>query len=77
MAKGIATIGAGEVGVGVVCREVGAGTMCGEAGLMAVCGEVGVRVAWADGARGAIGEAGGAKCAEVPALPEVALSQID
>jgi len=45
VAKGIATIGTGEVGAGAVCGEVGAGTMCGEARLGVVCGEAGVGVA--------------------------------
>jgi len=44
VAKGIAAIGAGEVGTGAVCDEAGAGVECGEAGDGVACGKAGVGV---------------------------------
>jgi len=41
--------------------------------ILTVYGEAGVGVAWAEEARGAVGEAGMVGCVEVPALPSEAL----
>jgi len=77
VAKGIVAMGVGEVGTGVVCGGRGSGTGCEEAGFGVVCGEAGVGVAWTEEARGAVGEAEGAWCVEVPALLVVALPRTD
>jgi len=45
VARGIAVIGAGEMGACAVCGRVGSGTRCGEARFGVVCGEAGVGVA--------------------------------
>jgi len=77
VAKGIAVIGAGEIGVGAVCGGVGSGTGCGEAGVGVTCGEASVGVSCAGEGRGAIGEAKGAGCVEGYALLVVALPRTD
>jgi len=77
VAKGIAAMGAGEVGAGALCGRVGSGTRYGEAGVGVLCEEAGIRVAWAEEARGAVGEAEGVGRVEVPALLVEALPRTD